>query len=178
MMNQLATFLPPQYVSIKDGPPMNLKTDRRFGFMKLVLCLLAIVFASSAVAAGQSMKSDRDSKIEKELQNLVHQWDEAYVKGATATLNQLLADEFTFVGGQKKADYLASFKSRNFVVESAVSTDIQVQVYGDTAVLTGLDTITLKNKDQTLVTKWLYMDVWVKRGGRWQCVKTYSAPSP
>jgi len=146
--------------------------------MKLALSVLAMVFALSVVAAGQAPKSDRDSKIEAELRNLVNQWDEAYVKGATATLNQLLADEFEFVGGQKKADYLASFKSRNFVAESAVSTDIKVQVYGDTAVLIGIDTITVKRKDETLITKWLYMDVWIKRGGRWQCVKTYSAPLP
>jgi hypothetical protein len=108
----------------------------------------------------------------------VQAWDESYVKGDTATLDRLLADEFSFVGGPKKADYLASFKSRPAnSVQSAVSTDIQVQVYDDAAVLTGIDTITINNAGQTLVTKWLYMDVWVKRSGRWQCVKTYSGPA-
>ena len=88
----------------------------------------------------------------------------------------LLADEFAFVGGPKKAEYLASFKTRPVdAVRSAVSTDIQVQVYGDTAVLVALDTISGQNKGQPQVTKWLYMDVWVKRDGRWQCVKTYSS---
>jgi len=102
-------------------------------------------------------------------------WDGAYVKGDTATLDRLLADEFAFVGGQKKAEYLASLKSRPAgSVDSALSTDVQVQVYGDTAVLTGLDTITGKNKGQPFAVKWLYMDVWIKRGGRWQCVKTHA----
>jgi hypothetical protein len=58
-----------------------------------------------------------------------------------------------------------------------VSTDIQVQVYDDMAIVTGIDAITIKDVAQDLLTKWLYMDVWVKRGGRWQCVKTYSAPA-
>lgn len=144
--------------------------------MKIVLAFLALILTISTSATGQGKKSERDAKVEQELRNLVHSWDEAYVKGDTATLDGLLAEEFAFVGGQKKTEYLASFKSRNLLIESAVSTEIEVQVYSDTAVLTGIDTITARNKDQTLVTKWLYMDVWIKRGGRWQCVRTYSSP--
>ena len=143
--------------------------------MKRFLELILIGWVLSVATFGQIPDKGK-AKVEQELQNLVRMWDEAYVKGDTATLDRLLADEFAFVGGPKKADYLASFKSRNLPIESAVSTDIQVQVYGDTAILTGLDTITGKNKVQTFVTKWLYLDVWIKRGGKWRCVKTYSAP--
>ena len=115
----------------------------------------------------------------KELKNLVRMWDEADVKGDAITLNRLLAEEFTFVGGPSKAEYLASFKSTSpdTYVESAVSDGVQVQVYGNAAVVTGLDTIKGKNKGQAYENRWLYMDVWVKRSGRWQCVKTYSVLS-
>jgi ketosteroid isomerase-like protein len=150
-------------------------------------CLLIVVIAP-AVARDfalrtnpgdpSSDKSERDRKVEQELRSLVARWDEAYVKGDTATLDKLLADEFAFVGGQKKADYLEGFKTRGFTVDSAVSTDIEVQVYGDTAVLTGVDLITLKKDNQVLQSKWLYLDVWIRRGGRWQCVKTYASPAP
>ena len=145
--------------------------------MKILLLLFTAILSLALPASAQVKQSERDLKVEQELRNLVRAWDEAYVKGDAATLDRLLADEFAFVKGQKKAEYLASLKSRNLTVESAVSTEIEVQVFGDTAVLTGLDTITVKSKDQTLVTKWLYMDIWIKRGGRWQCVKTYSAPA-
>jgi len=146
--------------------------------MKTFFALFALALLVVSLAAGQNNPTDRTSRIETELRKLVQSWDEAYVRGDTATLDRLLADEFSFVGGPKKADYLASFKSRPAnSVQSAVSTDIQVQVYDDAAVLTGIDTITIKNAGQTLVTKWLYMDVWIKRSGRWQCVKTYSSPA-
>lgn len=145
--------------------------------MKTTLSILALLL-TFAVAAGQEPKPKSDGKVEQELRSLVRTWDDAYVKGDTATLDRLLASEFEFVGGPTKAQYLDSFKARSFIAESAVSTEIQVQVYGDAAVLTGLDTIKGKNKDQTVVTKWLYMDVWIKRSGRWQCVKTYSMPAP
>lgn len=144
--------------------------------MKIVLAFLALILTISTSATPQSKKSERDAKVEQELRSLVRSWDQAYVKGDTVTLDRLLADEFSFVGGPKKSDYLASFKTSQLVIQSAVSTDIEVQVYEDSAVLTGVDTITAKNKEQILVTKWLYMDVWIKRGGRWQCVKTYSSP--
>src|SRR5712691_3619333 len=79
--------------------------------------------------------------------------------------------------GQSKAQYLAARKSKpaSLTIESAVSTDVQVQIYSSTAVVTGLDTISGKNKGEPYTNRWLYMDVWVKRSGRWQCVKTYSS---
>jgi ketosteroid isomerase-like protein len=141
--------------------------------MKLSFLLICLMLP---MGVGVSAESEPQNKGEQELRALVRTWDEAFVKGDTSTLDRLLADEFAFVGGPKKADYLASFKTRAAdAVQSAVSTDIQVQVYGDAAVLVGLDTISGQNKGQPAVTKWLYMDVWVKRDGRWQCVKTYSS---
>jgi imidazolonepropionase-like amidohydrolase len=120
--------------------------------------------------------SGDDTATTEELRNLVRKWDEANVKGDVATLDPLLADEFTFVGGPNKSQYLASIRSRppDSVVESAISEDVHVQIYGDTAIVVGLDTIKGKNKGQAFEQKWLYLDVWVKRSGRWQCVKTYS----
>jgi len=145
--------------------------------MKTALALFVLVLLTPLLAPGQTSTSNRTAQVETELRDLVRLWDDAYVKGDTATLDRLLADEFSFVGGPKKAEYLASFKSRPAnSVASALSADIQVQVYGDTAVLTGVDTITVRTKTEVLITKWLYMDVWIKRSGRWQCVKTYSNP--
>ena len=135
--------------------------------------LFLIILAAAVTVAWATSDQAKD---EVQLKQLVQTWDAAFVKGDTATLDRLLAAEFAFVGGPKKAEYLASFKTRPAdAVQSAVSTDFQVQVYGDTAVLVGLDTISGQNKGQPQVTKWLYMDVWVKRDGRWQCVKTYSS---
>ena len=77
---------------------------------------------------------------------------------------------------RKDSNDLAALKSKpaDLTIESAVSTDVQVQIYGTTAIVTGLDTISGKNKGESYTNRWLYMDVWVKRSGRWQCVKTYS----
>jgi len=113
------------------------------------------------------------------LRDLVRQWDDATVKGDAAALDRLLADEFAFVGGVRRKAYLDSVKTKSAdtLVESAVSQNVQVQIYGDTAVVTGVDVIKGKNGGQPYDNKYLYMDVWVKRAGRWQCVKVYSNPT-
>ena len=147
--------------------------------MKLTLTLFLVVLATALSANGQT-KNDKnagDSKAIQELRKLVQTWDNAFVAGDAATLDRLLADEFSFVGGENKAQNLAALKSRSAesTVESAVSADVEVQIYGNTAIVTGLDTISGKNKGEPYTTRWLYMDVWIKRSGRWQCVKTYSS---
>src|SRR5438552_18974879 len=147
--------------------------------MRHAFTLLLAVLATASLICGQT-KNDgnaRDAKVSEELRKLVQAWDRADLAGDTATLDRLLADEFSFVGGESKAQYLASLKSKpaDLTIESAVSTDVQVQVSGSTAVVTGLDTISGTNKGKAYTNRWLYMDVWVRRSGRWQCVKTYSS---
>ena len=143
--------------------------------MRIALTAIAIVLCALVTPAYAN--HDRATDAEQELRKLVQTWDEAFVKKDTGTLDRLLAEEFEFVGGVKKADYLASFKTRKANIVSAVSGDVRVQIYNDMAIVTGVDAITVKDVSQDLLTKWLYMDVWVKRGGRCQCVKTYSTPA-
>ncbi len=145
--------------------------------MKSMFAVLALLVLLPAVVQGQTKKVNRRLDVERELRRLVRMWDDADVKRDTGTLARLLADEFTFVGGQTKREYLDELRTLppDSFTESAVSTDVQVQVYGRAAILTGIDTIKGKNKGQPYVSKWLYMDVWIWRDGRWQCVKTYAS---
>jgi ketosteroid isomerase-like protein len=144
--------------------------------MKLILCFLCLLMFAPAVAEAQGTKDKRQPSVEEQLTRLVRQWDEAIVKRDTATLDRLLASEFKFVGGRNKAEYLDSIKTQAAdAITSAVSTDLEVLFYGSTAVVTGVDTISGQNKGQPYVAKWLYTDVWVKRAGRWQCVRTHAS---
>src|SRR5712692_10138960 len=124
--------------------------------MRRALTLLLAVLATGSLICGQTRndKNARDAKAIQELRKLVQAWDQADVTGDTTTLDRLLADEFSFVAGDRKAQYLASLKSRpsDSIVESAVSTDVQVQVYGTTAIVTGLDTITGKTRENRIQT--------------------------
>jgi ketosteroid isomerase-like protein len=167
---------------MKSRRPVNsdvrlLNISKKESPMKQILVLTAIVLSVASSVWGQGTGDrSRDKKTEQELRAWVRAWDEANVKGDASVIGQLLADEFVFVGGPTKREYIASLKikSPDSYVESAISENVTVQVYGNTAVVTGLDTITGKNKGQAYTNRWLFMDVWIKKSGRWQCVKTYS----
>ena len=144
--------------------------------MKTIICLLCLLMFAPVVAEAQGTKDKRQPGVEEQLTSLVRQWDEAIVKRDTATLDRLLASDFKFVGGRNKAEYLDSIKTQAAdAVTSAVSTDLEVLFYGSTAVVTGVDTISGQDKGQPYTAKWLYTDVWVKRAGRWQCVRTHAS---
>ncbi len=145
--------------------------------MKNILALVGALLALSSFTFGQTKDSNGpDAKAVQELRDLVRTWDEAEAKRDTATLDRLLADEFAFVGGPTKSQYLAYIKSApsDSFIESALSEGVEVQVYENTAIVTGLDVVRGKNKGERYVSRWMYMDVWIRRAGRWQCVKTYS----
>ena len=142
----------------------------------IVLLLTALLSAGARDFRPASTSTDPDRAAEAELRRLVRVWDEAMVKNDAVALDRLLADEFAFVDGVNKAQYLNAMKMTpaNIRVESAVSTDVEVQVYGDSAIVLGLDTIKGKNNGAPYDHLYRYMDVWIKRDNRWQCVKVYS----
>src|ERR1044072_7164586 len=120
----------------------TLAERRRFIQMRRTLTAVTIILC--ALVTPTYANNDRTADVEQELRKLVQTWDEAFGKGDPEALGRLLADEFEFVGGPKKADYLASFKTRKANILSAVSTDVRVQVYDDVAIVTGVDAITSK----------------------------------
>lgn len=140
--------------------------------MKRICALVLLVIASASLASGQDKKDYRDEKVERELKELVRVWDAAIVGRDAATLDRLLADEFT-LSGVPKARYLEFVKSPAGIV-SAVSDNFDVRVYKDMAVLIAVDTIKSKRDGVEVVERYRFIDVWVKRGGRWQCVSTES----
>jgi ketosteroid isomerase-like protein len=122
----------------------------------------------------QNKEGYRDEKIAAELITLVRQWDAAIVKHDEVALGNLLAPEFT-LSGMPRAAYLSYVKSTRNNTVAAISGDFDVRVYGDTAVLVAIDEIKFR-KDGAETTEWYrYIDVWVKRDGRWLCVITESS---
>ena len=123
------------------------------------------LFAASAAAAAVDetlMQSERD-------------WAQAFVKGDAGTVERLEAPEFVSTApdgkvGDRALD-LKDLKSGNFKAEGMDVTDMKVQVYGDTAVVTGLTTIKGgKYGDQDISGQYRFTDTWVKKNGQWQVV--------
>jgi ketosteroid isomerase-like protein len=69
-----------------------------------------------------------------------------------------------------REEYLSQTTANTDVIQSNENTDMQVRVFGDTAVVTGglIEKGTRNGTAYTDTYRWT--DVFVKRGGRWQAV--------
>lgn len=135
-----------------------------------IALFLALALLPAATARGQA--KDERQAVEGELRALVRAWNAAEAKGDAAAMDRLLAEEFSFVGGSDRAQYLALMKpDPSVVIESSLVEDAAVRLYGETAVVTATNSFKLKKDGRPIEGKFLAMTVWVKKGGRWQCVK-------
>lgn len=147
--------------------------------MKLIL-ILVILCSSSLVSYGQVHKenSKPSPSPERELLDLIKAWNDAELKGDAATIAKLLADEFSFLGGSNKSEYLGLMKpDDSLLVESANIETSSVQVYGEAAVITSLNSFKVNKNGQPFEGRFLSMTVWIKKDGRWRCVKASMQPA-
>jgi ketosteroid isomerase-like protein len=107
-------------------------------------------------------------------------WSEAFLRHDLHALSRLLADDFVGIDGRgvvsDKAAELEEAKppsadsSRPVLVGEQLS-DIRVRMYGDTAILTAINTT--RFSDSTI--RYRRTTVWVWREGRWQCVSFHGS---
>lgn len=97
-------------------------------------------------------------------------------RGALAAI---LADEFIYhqpTGKvQNKAGYIEQITGGDVKINKAERYDIKINVYGDTATATGSTRVDVVLKGEPKLFDLRFLDVWVKRDGRWQIVARQSA---
>ena len=145
--------------------------------MKRILVIAVLVIPASVVAGHTSGKRARQSgNTEHAIRQLVNEQANAQQKNDTAALERIWADDFTFTNSsgevQTKAQRLAEIKSGELKFESIRIDDVQVRVYGDTAVVTGRGTVKGQRRGQDLTGQSRSTSVYVKKQGRWQVVAT------
>lgn len=147
--------------------------------MKIILILvLAISCFSPAMGQAKNDSANKGPDDELALRDLTNKWLEADAKGDAPSVNLLLADEFSFLGGNSRSQYLASMNpDPTLIVETAVIEDQKVQIYGETAIVTGINSYKFKKDGRPIQARFPSMTVWVKKSGRWQCVKACTLPA-
>jgi ketosteroid isomerase-like protein len=141
-------------------------------FTSVVIGLTALGVAVSATAQGS------DRKNAQSLIQLERSWNEAFYRKDVSFLERVLADEFiaTYEDGSQgdKVKEIALTKAFNQQVDSARQDDFVVKLYGDTAVVWfSLHLLGPKQGEQIAVDL-RYVDVFVWRANRWQCVSSHS----
>lgn len=132
----------------------------------------------AAFVPGSGFADDNADQIEQ----LEQQRSQAIVAGDIGSLDALYANEFFYnrAGGDSlsKAAYFAFLGSGDVKVRRAAREEVTIRVYGDTAVVTGIQHIdvTLKGQDTKLNLR--YLHVWVNGPGGWKLVARQATNLP
>ena len=114
--------------------------------------------------------------MEEELLKLEEQFAEAIVKNDSEAIERLVADEWIIINADggiiDRERFLEVIKSGTLTHEMMESDDMQVRVYGDSAVVSSLTRSKGKFMGQEFTTHERATDVFVRRGGQWRCVLT------
>lgn len=124
---------------------------------------------------------------ERELLTIQKQWAEARVKFDVAYLERLYAKEFRVqsMGGTvvSREEDIAMFREQKIRPEYVRNEDMNVSVYGEAAVVTGIENVAgpypagpLKGQRAELSLR--FTNVFVHRDGRWQLVLHQSTQIP
>jgi ketosteroid isomerase-like protein len=139
----------------------------------LFACLIALSWPGGMDAQRQGAKSDQQLLVELE-----RNWNAAFYRKDLEFIDKVLADEFiaTYDDGSQgdKKKELSLAASFNQQVESAMQDDFVVKVYGDTAVVWFSLHLAGPSKGKRLELTLRYVDVYVWRDNRWQCVSSQS----
>jgi hypothetical protein len=107
---------------------------------------------------------------------LENQWVAAIVKKDTATIDRLLADDFSGTTDDQiysKADAIEDVK--NGTHESLELDNIKVRTFGDTAVVTMGQTEKSRHGDTDFSGHYLFTDVWARKNGQWIAVASHGS---
>ena len=142
--------------------------------LALTCCLL---LAGTAFADAGIPQSDARAAIDKARA----EYRAALLDSDVAKLAKIWTDDYTFTNGRgmflSKDDRLKNIKTGATELKSINETGREVQFYGeDTAIVTGRVTLEAKYSGQGGSGDYRYINVWVKRGGRWQMAANQITP--
>ena len=147
---------------------------RKFVFVWTVV----IALATTTILAAQS--KTQSPSAEQQLIQIERDWCAAALKHDGAALGRILADDYTGVTSrglvETKAQSIASATDKSSTLSVCVDNNMKARVYGDAAVVTGEGTRTGTYKGAAFTDrKFVWVDTFIKKDGRWQCVASGGA---
>ena len=133
----------------------------------VLLCLLSL-----QSVLGQS--STATMSVEKHIKDLEHQWAQATVRGDVSAVGEFEAEDITFTDADGhhfgKAKDLQDLRTGNDQMPAIELTDLKVQVYGNTAIATGVNITKWTHEGRDVSGRYRFTDTWIQRDGRWKVI--------
>jgi ketosteroid isomerase-like protein len=180
-----------------ENPTSTTPYDQKEIHMKRIVVIAVLITAASSLALSQTVVTKPDQKPigekvsekvaataspEQSVRLLFDELVVSYSKNDAAAPTRILAEDFTFTNPfgevMTKAQRIGEIKPGGIQFDSYTVDDVKVRVYGDTAVVTSLATLSGKRGDQVLAGQYRGTSVFVKKGGTWQVVAAQSTRIP
>ena len=134
-----------------------------------------VILASTALVGAAPQSAAQDAHAKKEIVALEQELGRAMIHRDVAALQRIVGDDWicqSATGRSTKQSFISDVTHGKLVVSKFVLHDVHVRVFGDVAYLMGADDeeSTYAGAKNSGTYNWL--DVWVKRGGRWVSVAT------
>ena len=137
---------------------------------RLSLGVALLVISAVLPSTAQNSESDEAGRV----LGLENAWGHAIEAKDTKGLDQLLAPTFLAVeidgSVSSKAEFLAGIKAPEYQPSQAVNEQINVQVFGNSAVVVGIFRVKGVEKGKPYVHRERFIDTWIKHDQSWQCV--------
>ena len=141
--------------------------------VKRILLAVAMLVVLPALVICQTTRSNANKKggDEQAVQQVLNELAAALRNNDSAALDRIYADGYTFVSDTgaltTKAQRLAAFQSGEMKFESISFDDVNIHIYGDTAVATFSVTSKYAPGVKSLGGKFMTTATFIKRKGRW-----------
>jgi ketosteroid isomerase-like protein len=143
----------------------------------LVIAVLALTLTSLALGQEQSANKDQKSSVEQAIRQLDNERIQAQINADAAALDRIYAVDFIGVGPsgtvRTKPQVISDLTSGNLKFQSITTDEVQVRIYENTVVETGLSTMVGQDKGKTVPRDTRFTRVWVKQQGHWRLVANH-----
>ena len=151
--------------------------------MRGLVCAL-LVLALPAAASGQQIQTvaGNASKDQQAVIKVLREWLGALARNDLAAVERIVADDYVITASPgvvlNKDQDLAPLRSGDTKFDSASAEDVNVRVFGSTAIVTGIAAFSVPIRGKAFDLRERFTDVYVKRKGRWQPVSSHTTPLP
>src|SRR5256714_948919 len=144
--------------------------------MRRTLVIAALVLTAVPIALGQQQNARREQRgsVEQAIRQVDNERIQAQIHADATALDRIYAADFIGVGPsgtvRTKPQVISDFTSGKLKFQSITTDEVQVRVYENTAVETGLSTMIGQDKGKAVPRDTRFTRVWIKQQGRWRLV--------
>jgi ketosteroid isomerase-like protein len=153
-------------------PSFQFLCSTKVNDMKILSAAFLSVMVLAAVLFAQEKSAPSNDEIQ--IKQLEHAWNEAESRHDVGAVTAIVADTLTYIDFDgsimNKAEYLHDVTKTAYQADHLYDEGLDVAVYGNAAVVTGIYRETGNTKGKNYVHRVRFTDTWIKRGGVWQCV--------